>query len=86
MSNRIKVIAEAGINHNGKIDFAFDLIDVAFSKFALTPPPRHQKSGSHLNLGQQESNIKSIKPGGKQKQILNFFVTSLRRSRISSCP
>ena len=29
MSNRIKVIAEAGINHNGKIDFAFDLIDVA---------------------------------------------------------
>ena len=29
MSNRINIIAEAGINHNGKIKLAMDLIDAA---------------------------------------------------------
>ena len=34
MSNRTTIIAEAGVNHNGKLNLALKLIDVAVSSGA----------------------------------------------------
>mgnify|MGYP001334596444 CR=1 FL=1 len=42
MKNKVQIIAEAGVNHNGRLDYAFKLIDIAskskadFVKFQIT--------------------------------------------------
>ena len=48
MSNRINIIAEAGINHNGKIKLAMDLIDAAADSGADIV--KFQTSLPHLSI------------------------------------
>ena len=91
MSEKITIIAEAGVNHNGKINLAYKLIDIAasskadFVKFQITNADlitkKAKKAKYQINQNKSETQQEMVKKLEMDWETVNPLLMNYAKKR-----